>query len=78
MYVRISSFTSGNSSKLDVSSMDRTSTGMAAGLSLMCSQSTPRKKGANLSSSMPLCAPEQQSRQERNYHFHDAESDAAF
>lgn len=56
-YSRISSFTSGNSSKLDVSSMDRTSTGIAAGLSLMCSQSTPRKKGASLSSSMPLCDP---------------------
>lgn len=59
MHIRISSFTSGNSSKLDVSSMDRTSTGMAAGLSLMCSQSTPRKKGANLSSSMPRCAPKE-------------------
>lgn len=57
IYVRISNFTSGNSSKFDVSSMERTSTGMAAGLSLICSQSTPRKKGANLSSSIPLCAP---------------------
>ena len=32
--------TSGKSSKLDVSSMDFTCTGMAAGLSRICSQST--------------------------------------
>lgn len=57
VHLRISSFTSGNSSKLEVSSMERTSTGIAAGLSLICSQSTPRKKGASLSSSIPLCAP---------------------
>lgn len=37
--------------------MERTSTGIAAGLSLICSQSTPRKNGASLSSSIPLCAP---------------------
>lgn len=53
-YSRISSLTSGKSSKLDVSSMDLTWTGMAAGRSLMCSQSTPRKKAiVERSSSMP-------------------------
>lgn len=54
LYLRISSLTSGKSSKLDVSSMDLTWTGMAAGRSLMCSQSTPRKNPiVDRSSSMP-------------------------
>ena len=43
--------TSGKSSKLLVSSMDLTWTGMAAGLSLMCSQSTPRNQAPLLMSS---------------------------
>lgn len=53
-HLRISSLTSGKSSKLDVSSIDLTWTGMAAGRSLMCSQSTPRKNPiVDRSSSMP-------------------------
>lgn len=56
-YLRISSDTSGKSSKLDVSSIDLTSTGIAAGRSRMCSQSTPRKNGIDLRSSMPFCDP---------------------
>lgn len=56
-HLRISNLTSGKSSKFDVSSIERTSTGIAAGLSRICSQSTPRKKGANFNSSTPLWAP---------------------
>lgn len=51
--LRISSETSGKSSKLDVSSIERTSTGIAAGRSRICSQSTPRKNGTDFNSSIP-------------------------
>lgn len=64
--LRISSLTSGKSSKLDVSSMDFTSTGMAAGRSRMCSQSTPRKNGMSFSSSMPFCIPSLLSASQQN------------
>lgn len=56
-HLRISSATSGNSSKFDVSSIERTSTGMAAGRSRMCSQSTPRKNCTSFRSSIPRCEP---------------------
>lgn len=57
VHLRISKETSGNSSKLDVSSMERTSTGIAAGRSRICSQSTPLKNETHLSSSMPRLEP---------------------
>ena len=44
--------TSGKSSKLEVSSIDLTCTGMAAGLSLMCPQSTPLNQSRLLMSSI--------------------------
>lgn len=64
--LRISRATSGKSSKLDVSSIERTSTGIAAGRSLICSQSTPRKKGILLTSSMPFCDPRRRSASQQN------------
>lgn len=66
VYVRISNETSGKSSKLDVSSIDRTSTGMAAGRSRVCSQSTPRKYGIVFSSSMPHLEPMRRSASQQN------------
>lgn len=64
--LRISSETSGNSSKFDVSSIDRTSTGMAAGRSRMCSQSTPRKNLIVFNSSMPRFEPMRRSASQQN------------
>lgn len=66
MNLRISSATSGKSSKFDVSSMDRTSTGIAAGRSLICSQSTPRKNDTLFTSSMPFCEPIRRSASQQN------------
>jgi len=67
VYSRISSFTSGKSSKLLVSSIDLTWTAIAAGLSLICSQSTfPLKKGAVLISSIPRPAPSRRSASQQN------------
>lgn len=67
VYIRISSDTSGNSSKLDVSSIERTSTGIAAGLSRICSQSTPRKNGMDFSSSIPRFDPMRRSDSQQNF-----------
>ena len=64
--VRIFKSTSGKSSKLDVSSMDRIITGIAAGRSRMCSQSTPRKKGPGLRSSRPRWEPARRSASQQN------------
>jgi len=66
LHLCISSLTSEKSSKLDVSSIERTSTGMAAGRSRMWSQYTPRKKGASFNSSMPLCEPKRHSASQQN------------
>lgn len=55
--LRISSLTSGKSSKLEVSSMERTSTVMAAGRSRTWLQSTPRKNDTDFTSSMPRADP---------------------
>lgn len=65
-HLRISSLTSGNSSKFDVSSIDFTSTGMAAGRSRMCSQSTPRKNWFSFKSSKPFWDPNLLSASQQN------------
>ena len=52
--VGISKSTSGNSSKLDVSSIDLICIGIAAGLSRICAQSTPEKNESAFISSRHL------------------------
>lgn len=64
--LRISRATSGKESKFDVSSIERTSTGIAAGRSLICSQSTPRKNDTLFTSSMPFWDPNRRSASQQN------------
>lgn len=64
--LRIFRSTSGNSSKFEVSSMERMLTEMAAGRSRMCSQSTPRKKLYDFKSSSPRWDPARRSASQQN------------